>query len=87
MEAYSVLTHMHRSWTDQMPGLVTANGQVRYDHKSLYRNGTTRVISQQLDLIMKLAALALKPRVIFRRFQGVFKPNRELRFQLSQAIG
>jgi hypothetical protein len=36
---------------------LTANGQVRYELKTPYRNGTTHVIFEPLDFIAKLAAL------------------------------
>lgn len=42
---------------------LTANGQVRYELKTPYRNGTTHVIFEPLDFIAKLAALVPKPRV------------------------
>ena len=54
---------------------LTANGQVRYELKNPYRNGTTHVIFEPLDFIAKLAALVPKPRVNLTRFHGVFAHN------------
>ena len=39
---------------------LTANGQVRYRLKTLYRGGTTHVIFNPLDFLGRLAALALR---------------------------
>lgn len=36
-------------------------GHVRYPLKTPYRNGTTHVLLEPLDLIAKLAALAAQP--------------------------
>jgi hypothetical protein len=54
---------------------LTANGQIRYELKTPYRNGSTHVIFEPLDFIAKLAALVPKPRVNLTRFHGVFAPN------------
>lgn len=54
---------------------LTPNGNVRYQLKTLYRDGTTRVIFEPLDFIARLAALVPKPRVNLTRFHGVFAPN------------
>lgn len=54
---------------------LTANGQVRYELKPPYRNGTTHIIFEPLDFIAKLAALIPKPRVNLTRFHGVFAPT------------
>ena len=62
---------------------LTANGQVRYELKTPYRNGTTHVIFQPLDFIAKLAALVPKPRVNLTRFHGLFAPNSKLRVQVT----
>ena len=40
---------------------LTANGRVRYELKTPYRNGATHVIFEPLDFIAKLAALVPKP--------------------------
>jgi len=51
---------------------LTATGNVRYQLKTPYRDGTTHVIFEPLDFIARLAALAPKPRVNLTRFHGVF---------------
>ena len=55
---------------------MTSNGNVRYQLKTPYRDGTTHVIFEPLDFIARLAALVPKPRVNLTRFHGVFAPNR-----------
>ena len=54
---------------------LTANGNVRYQLKTPYRDGTTHVIFEPLDVIARLASLVPKPRVNLTRFHGVFAPN------------
>jgi hypothetical protein len=54
---------------------LTSGGNIRYQLKTPYRNGTTHVIFEPLDFIAKLAALVPKPRVNLTRFHGVFAPN------------
>jgi len=46
---------------------LTQNGQVRYELKTPYRNGTTHVIFDPLDFIARLVALIPKPRVNLAR--------------------
>jgi hypothetical protein len=64
---------------------LTANGQVRCELKTSYRNGTTHVIFEPLDFIAKLAALIPKHRVNLTRFHGVFVPNNQHRVQVTPA--
>jgi hypothetical protein len=47
---------------------LTANGNIRYQLKTPYRDGTTHVIFEPLDFIARLAALVPKPRVNLTRF-------------------
>lgn len=54
---------------------LTRGGNVRYQLKTPYRDGTTHVIFEPLDFIARLAALVPKPRVNLTRFHGVFAPN------------
>lgn len=54
---------------------LTSTGQVRYELKTPYRNGTTHVFFSPLDFIGKLAALVPPPRLNLTRFYGVFAPN------------
>mgnify|MGYP000317228154 CR=1 FL=1 len=54
---------------------LTPNGNVRYQLKTPYRDGTTHVFFDPLDFLARLAALVPKPRVNLTRFHGVFAPN------------
>ena len=54
---------------------LTRGGNVRYQLKTPYRDGTTHVIFEPLDFIARLAALVPKPRVNLTRFHGVFTPG------------
>jgi ribosomal protein S27E len=49
---------------------LTPNGNVRYQLKTPYRDGTTHVIFEPLDFIARLAALVPKPRVNLTRLCG-----------------
>ena len=64
---------------------VLSNGNIRYQLKTPYRDGTTHVIFEPLDFIAKLAALIPKPRVNLTRFHGVFAPNSKWREQVTPA--
>jgi hypothetical protein len=46
---------------------LTSNGNIRYQLKTPYRDGTTHFIFEPLDFIAKLAALVPKPRVNLTR--------------------
>ena len=54
---------------------LTEQGNIRYELKTPYRNGTTHMIFEPLDFISKLAALVPAPRVNLTRFHGVFGAN------------
>ena len=64
---------------------ITSNGNVRYQLKTPYRDGTTHVIFEPLDFIAKLAALVPKPRTNLTRFHGVFAPNSKFRVRVTPA--
>jgi hypothetical protein len=64
---------------------LTPNGNVRYELKTPYRDGTTHVIFEPLDFIARLAALVPKPRVNLTRFHGVFAPNSKHRALVTPA--
>jgi len=64
---------------------LTPNGNVRYQLKTPYRDGTTHVIFEPLDFIARLAALVPKPRVYLTRFHGVFAPNSKYRARVTPA--
>ena len=63
----------------------TRNGQVRYELKTPWRNGTTHVIFEPLDFISRLVALVPKPRVNLTRFHGVFAPHSKYRARVTPA--
>ena len=64
---------------------LTRNGQVRYELKTPWRNGTTHVIFEPLDFISRLVSLVPKPRVHLTRFHGVFAPNSKYRALVTPA--
>ena len=64
---------------------MARNGQVRYELKTPYRDGTTHVIFEPMDFIARLVALVPKPRVNLTRFHGVFAPNSTHRAQVTPA--
>jgi Putative transposase/Transposase zinc-binding domain len=64
---------------------LTPSGNVRYQLKTPYKDGTTHVIFEPLDFIARLAALVPKPRVNLTRFHGVFAPNSRHRALVTPA--
>jgi len=64
---------------------LTPSGNIRYQLKTPYSDGTTHVIFEPLDFIAKLAALIPKPRVNLTRFHGVFAPNSKYRTEVTPA--
>lgn len=64
---------------------LTSNGNIRYQLKTPYRDGTTHVIFEPLDFIARLAALVPRPRVNLTRFHGVFAPNSKYRALVTPA--
>jgi hypothetical protein len=50
---------------------LTPSGNVRYQLKTPYRDGTTHVIFEPLDFMARLAALVPRPRVNLIRYHGV----------------
>ena len=62
---------------------MTQQGQVRYELKTPYRDGTTHIFFDPIDFIGKLAALIPPPRLNLTRFFGVFAPNSNLRAQVT----
>jgi putative transposase len=54
---------------------LTESGNIRYELKTPYRNGTTHIIFEPLDFISKLAALVPVPRVNLTRYHGIFAPH------------
>jgi len=64
---------------------LAPDGNIRYKLKTPYRNGTTHVILEPMDLMARLAALVPRPRVNLIRFHGVFAPASSLRGQITPA--
>jgi hypothetical protein len=64
---------------------LTAHGNIRYQLKTPYRDGTTHVVFEPLDFIARLAALVPKPRVNLTRFHGVFAPHSKHRARITPA--
>jgi len=62
---------------------LTPNGNVRYELNTPYRDGTTHVIFEPLDLMARLPARVPKPRVNLTRFHGVFAPNSKYRARVT----
>jgi hypothetical protein len=65
--------------------IAARNGQVGYELKTPWRNGTTPVIFEPLDFIARLVALVPKPRVNLTRFHAVFAPNSKYRSKVTPA--
>jgi hypothetical protein len=64
---------------------LTQSGNISYQLKTPYSDGTTHAIFEPLDFIAKLAALVPKPRVNLTRFHGVFAPNSKHRIEVTPA--
>ena len=64
---------------------LTPAGNIRYQLKAPYSDGTTHVIFEPLDFIAKLAALVPKPRVNLTRYHGVLAPNSKYRVDVTPA--
>jgi len=64
---------------------LTRNGQLRYELKTPWRNGTAHVIFEPLDFISRLVSLIPKPRVNLTRFHGIFAPNSKYRVLVTPA--
>ncbi|MCP4408714.1 MAG: hypothetical protein GY807_13295 [Gammaproteobacteria bacterium] len=64
---------------------LTAAGNIRYQIKTAYSDGTTHLIFDPLDFIAKLASLVPRPKVNFTRFHGVFAPKSKHRMLVTPA--
>jgi Putative transposase len=64
---------------------LTASGQVRYTLKTPYRDGTTHIVLEPLDLMARLAALVPTPRMHLTRYHGVFAPHSQYRGAVTPA--
>jgi len=58
---------------------TNAAGQVVYQLKNPFRDGTTHVLFTPQDFIARLAALVPRPWVNLTRYHGVFAPNSPMR--------
>ena len=58
---------------------VRADGQIQYELKNPFSNGTTHILFSPLDFLSKLAALIPRPRHNLVRYHGVFAPNAKIR--------
>jgi len=74
-----------RGLSERLP--LTASGHVRYALETPYRDGTTHIVLEPLDLMARLAALVPPPRMHLTRFHGVFAPHSKLRAALSLRSG
>ena len=64
---------------------LTASGQVRDSLKTPYRDGTTHIVLEPLDLMARLAALVSPPRMHLTRYHEVFAPHSKLRAAVTPA--
>ena len=64
---------------------LTASGQGRYTLKTPYRDGTTHIALEPLELMARLAALVPPPRMHLTRYHGVFAPHSRLRAAITPA--
>jgi hypothetical protein len=66
---------------------LTQGGNVRYALKTPYRDGTTHVIFEPEDFIVRLDALVPKPRAHLTRYHGVFAPASADRARIMPRTG
>ena len=64
---------------------LTPSGQVRYQLKTPYRDGTTHIVLEPLDLMARLAALVPPQRMHLTMYHGVFAPHSKLRAAITPA--
>lgn len=65
---------------------LTESGNIRYELKTPYRNGTTHIVFEPLDFISKLAALVPVPKVNLTRYHGIFAPHHAHRAEIVNTI-
>jgi ribosomal protein S27E len=58
---------------------TNAAGQVAYQLKNPFRDGTTHILFSPQDFVARLAALVPRPRVNLTRYHGVFAPSSPMR--------
>lgn len=64
---------------------LTASGDVRYTLKTPYRDGTSHIVLEPLDLMARLAALVPPTRMHLTRYHGVFAPHSKHRAAVTPA--
>jgi len=64
---------------------LSSSGQVRYALKTPYRDGTTHIVLEPRDRMVRLAALVPAPRRHLTRFHGVFALHSQLRAAVTPA--
>ena len=64
---------------------LSASGHVRYTLTRPYRDGTTHIVLEALDLMARLTPLVPVPRMHLTRFHGVFAPHSKLRRAVTPA--
>jgi hypothetical protein len=62
-----------------------ADGQVQYQLKHPFRDGTTHILFSPINFIGKLVSLVPKPRHNLVRYHGVLAPNAKRRPQVVPA--
>ena len=65
--------------------VMISSGYLRYALKTPYRDGTTHIVLEPLDLMARLAALVPPPRMHLTRYHGVFAPHSNLRAAVTPA--
>jgi hypothetical protein len=75
-------SHCTPVWTSRR---ISARSQVRYTLKTPYRDGTTHIVLEPLDLMARLAALVPTPRMHLTRYHGVFAPHSNYRAAVTPA--
>jgi hypothetical protein len=65
---------------------LTEAGNIRYELKTPYQNGTTHIVFEPLDFISKLAAVVPVPRVNLTRYHGIFAPHHAHRAEIVNAV-
>lgn len=75
--------YITRSAVSEKRQSLTTNGQVRYSLKTHCRDGTTCVLFDPLDFLVRLAARVPKPSGNLTRNHGVLAPNSADRGQIT----
>jgi Putative transposase len=72
-------------WPEAMLWLALGACGRRERSRRPYRDGTTRIVLEPLDLMARLAALVPPPRMHLTRYHGVFAPHSRLRAAITPA--